>query len=715
MGLTLMPMSGTFAQDADPSDFNEPEAFTDLDLEQLSRVRIVSATLTPTQVRLVPAKTTVLDAATIESSGARNLNELLEVYTPNTQLIQHNTHQPHFGIRGIISDRDDKYLLRVNGKVMNNRFLVGSESERGIPLLGDLKSVSLIHGPGSATYGAGALAGVLNLETYNGLTFEGTDVRIRQGFWNQMTTAEFRFGHKFGDDSGLFLYAGVGDQRGADQDDSPYVFGKSFATPGSTPDVVSGEPVAFSVPNQDDGGDILKMKFHASYVTGPLELWMRYTQDGTVTRLQRSVLMDAALKLTEEDFLLVAQRGRKSQNQQFTAAAKYKEDLSDVFNLETFVSYQWYLYKLWIYDQYPDPDDRIEEEVYGRVLGTWTPNQTHSVGVGLEFSHMWFDGGPVGYGPAPGVAPVSDTWQTDTVSLLAEHQWHFAENWTSFASARGDKHSYTEWLFSPRLALAYTPTPKDTFKLIGARAVRRNGDGELRQEHVQTNEQGTTETLESLEFRYERQHDDHWHFGCSVFVEQNEAIGFSAAENHSVGVGTFAIWGLEPELSYRTKNTKLALSHGYTQLFDSSLATPDTVQGISAEPYGYGHDLANWANHITKFSVNHDWNEQWSSNTSLRVYWGFPGAQDLVEWNGDRGAPLSFGLADPGYDDSFGPSVFWNAGLEYRPTQRMTLRLDAYNILGWFDEKLNKRLHYFRGSNYSSEAPAVVLTAKVSF
>jgi len=190
----------------------EPDEFGDLDIEQLSRVRVISSTLTPTQVRLVPAKTTVLDAATIAQSGARTLNELLEIYTPNAQLAAHNTHLDHFGMRGIISDRDDKYLLRVNGKVMTTAISPG-ESERDLPLLGDFHSMTAVHGPASATYGAGALAGVLNLETYNGLTFEGNDAQIRTGFGDKFVAAEVRYGQRLADGSGVFLYAGVAIKR----------------------------------------------------------------------------------------------------------------------------------------------------------------------------------------------------------------------------------------------------------------------------------------------------------------------------------------------------------------------------------------------------------------------------------------------------------------------------------------------------------------------
>lgn len=685
----------------------EPEDFGELDLEELSRVHVISSTLTPTQARLVPAKTTVLDRSTIAKSGARHLNELLEIYTPNSQLIEHNTHLTHFGVRGIISDRDDKYLLRVNDKVMNNRMFVGAESERDLPLLGDLRSVTLVHGPASATYGAGALAGVINLETHTGLTFEGADAQIRHGFEERFSALETRIGQKFTEDSGLFLYAGIADQDGAKQEDSPYVFGRSFSTPGDMPDVTSGEAVSFEVPNLHDMGDRLKLKFHASYVNGPTEIWARYTQGGGIVRPQRTNLLSGDLE--------AAARGRRSLNQQFTLATKYKRDLSEFFNLETFLSYGEYEYRLWLYDLYPDSDDRKERELNGRLIGTWTPTVDQSTALGLEYSRMWFDGAPVGYGPAPGVAPASDNWQTDSVSLLAEHQWHMSDKWTSFASARADKHSYTDWLFSPRLALIYKPDPNDTLKVIAARALRRNGDGELRQEFVQTDEHGTTESLDSLEFRYDRQGDARWKFGLGLFAQRNDAIGFSASLNHSVALGSFTMWGIEPELSYRTDNTRLTLSHGYTKLISADLETSDTIQGITAEPYGYGDDLANWANHITKIALIHDFDKSWSANTSVRAYWGFPGAEALADWNDSRSTPLSLALDDPGYDEAYGPSVYWNAGVEYRPYENLTLRADAFNILGWFDETLNKRTYYFRGSAYSVEAPAASLSVRFKF
>lgn len=680
---------------------SEPEEFGGLDIEQLSRVLIVSATLTPTQTRLIPAQLTDLNDVLIEQSGARNLNELFEIYAPNAQLILHNTHLDHFGMRGIISDREDKYLLRVNGKVMNNRFLVGAESERGLPMMGDLRSVSLVHGPASATYGPGALAGAMNLETHNGLSFSGTDVHVRQGFLDQFSVAEARYGKKFSADSGLFLYGGVGYRNGADQHHSPYVFGSSFATLGATPDVVAGQPVGAPIPRLHDGNDVLKAKLHASYVNGPMEIWARFTRDGVKVRPDRSTL-----ETTEPD---AARLGRGNRDQQFVLAGKYKMAIRPGLDLDTFLSYDSYHHRLDVSDLSPIPQYRKEDELLARVLANWTPSSRQSVALGLETTHTWLNG------PRLGIPPVDDKWQVNTVSLLGEHQMRWNEKWTTFASARLDKHTYTNNLFSPRLALVYTPTLQDAVKWIAARAVRRTSESELREQEVKNGTRGDTETLASLELRYDRQQHKNLALGLGAFVERNKAIGYNQVIERSVAVGTFDIWGIDLELNYQSDNTKVSFSHGYTKLIKASLAGPDIVQGISAAPYGFGNDLANWSNHITKIALDHKLNDKVSVSSSLRVYWKFPGAKDLADWNSTQVNPRTIAVADPGWEKSYGASAYLNAGLEYHPRKDLTVRADAFNILGWADKTLNKRIYILRGSNYSSEAAAVAVSAKYTF
>lgn len=666
-----------------------------LSLEELMNVPVrEEATLTRTAERLIPATVTTLDAAAIQKSGARDLNELLDISSADGQVILHHSHVDHFGMRGIISDREDKYLLRVNGQVMNQRMYVGSDAERSLPLLGDFRKVSVVYGPGSATYGAGALAGVINLETYNGLTFKGADLTLRQGFLDEMTTGEVRFGHQFDKDSGLFIYYGIADRNGADSD---YVVGRSIPARG----IVAGEDVPQPVSHLGaQAYGHLEQKAHVSYVNGPFEIWGRFTEGGMKLRPQRSTLQTTTQPLGD-------QLGFTSYDRQYTLVATCNQDLTETFNLDAQLSYN---NNLNIYDRNPPLLERSENEIHGRVIGNWKPNDEHALALGVEVSHNIFNGATANNNPPP-----TDNWATDTFSVMAEHQWTHNEEWTTFLSARMDKHSYSEYLFSPRVAVVFTPSKEDTFKFIAANAVRRGGDAELRRIYTTTGAIAESEKLASLELRYERQHDEHWRFAIGTYAESYSAIGIvqAATVARSNTAGEFLIVGVEPEIGWTNKQTRVTLSHSFTRLVDARRATPG--QSISAMPFNYGNSLASWADNVSKLTVTHDFTAQWSASTSVRAYWGLPGAADLAAWNASLTTPFDLALTDPGYTKAFGPSVFWNAGVQFQPNQRLTLRADTYNMVGWIDGALSKRNYIVRGSEYSVQAPAVVLTARWTF
>ena len=59
--------------------------------------------------------------------------------------------------------------MHVNGKVMNNFVHAGSIRERDLAMLGDIREIQVVRGPGSAVYGAGALPGVIDIRTFDGL------------------------------------------------------------------------------------------------------------------------------------------------------------------------------------------------------------------------------------------------------------------------------------------------------------------------------------------------------------------------------------------------------------------------------------------------------------------------------------------------------------------------------------------------------------------
>ncbi|MHC4216217.1 MAG: TonB-dependent receptor domain-containing protein, partial [Planctomycetota bacterium] len=183
--------------------------------------------------------------------------------------------------------------------------------------------------------------------------------------------------------------------------------------------------------------------------------------------------------------------------------------------------------------------------------------------------------------------------------------------------------------------------------------------------------------------------------------------------------GDIKLWGAELEGVYKTEKVTVRFSHGYTKLINYWI--PDMTEQVpySAEPYGYGNDLASWSNHISKLYTRYKIDPKWSLDGSLRLYWGFPGAEDWSDYNNSliesTGEAESYTLADPGYSKAWRPSVFVNLGLEYNPTKNLTIRLDANNILGWIDKDLNKRNFHLRMSEYRSEAPAIGFTLRYTF
>ena len=699
----------------DPFD-NKSNDIYNMSLEDLLNIEVRSpAGLTASDSRRTPVDMTVLDARDIQQTGAKNLNGLLEISIPNAQFILHHSNQMHMGFRGIISDREDKYLYQVNSVTMNSRMLNGATNERSLPLLGDINTVSVVQGPASATHGAGAIIGVVDVETYNGLTFQGLDAKVRQGVVDQYTAGEIRYGQKFSDTSGLFLYYGAANVPGADSD---YFLGKSYPAANGLPANVAGQPYRGPMANIDSAVfDTPWMKLHASYVNGPLEFWVRFVQDGEANRPPReiySTTKPAGMSL--EDWT----HGRNNQNDQATGTVRFKSDLSPTWNLELLQSYDIFAFT----DQragfqYTVKERHaVEQQLFSRAIATWTPSKANSLAFGAEYSHMWFYDPP--QSDALDKAPVvaDRAWQTDTISLLAEDQWKINDQWTSFLSFRTDKSTYSDWLPSPRATLVWTPTDKDTIKFMAGEAVRRGDDEELWGQWERSHTIPSPEKLRTYEISYQRKLTGQLQLSAAGYYQDYSGIGWIAAEYADGSIGKFQIAGGELALAYRTDNTRLSLSEGFSTLVHASLPAnlPAAGQGITSAPYGFGNELAEWSPFITKLSLIHDVTKQLTVSASAVYYAGFPGAQDYSRYaNTLSSPPQAVPLSDPGYTTPYGPNLYINLGMEYRPDPHWTFRLDAYNIADLFSEKLSKRNYYFRMSEFSEQPASVAVSVSYRF
>ncbi len=400
----------------------------DMSLEELIRRPVASsATLTKTPRRIVPAAVTTITQEMIRSSGARNLNEVFDIFVPNVEIMRHHVGNDRLGIRGSINFPENKYLILVNGRVMNLRTYAGAFTERDLPMLGDIHRVDFVRGSGSVIYGPGAVSGVVSIVTYNGLNFNGAEIIARQGFVEQFSSLEFRMGHQFDDESGIFFHYGLTDYDGADQSDSPHIFSRSFTT-NTGVDVEAGRPVDFNIVNDREAFRAHpKHKLHIQYTRGNFDAWVRYTRGGEQTTEVMTFLAPPPLgigTIGEQ-----ARHGVGTGYQQFTMLASYDRDLSDTFNVELRIRYDFAAFEQ-TYKAASRLDHLFnrssqESELYGRVLARWTPNESHSLAFGLEYSHGWFGHDASGFATTPTRTwsqPEVSRWSTDSYSPLAEYQ-----------------------------------------------------------------------------------------------------------------------------------------------------------------------------------------------------------------------------------------------------------------------------------------------------
>ncbi|MDH7598552.1 MAG: TonB-dependent receptor [Sedimentisphaerales bacterium] len=705
------------------------ETLLELSLEELMNIEISSsASLTKTKARLVPAAVTTITKEQIQASGARSLFELLDIYVPNFQWRRNDWEAPNMGLRGIINDRDDKYLLLVNGRVMNDHTHFGAISERDLVLLGDIHHIDIIRGPGSALYGPGAIAMVINIVTDNAKTFEGTEVGAKVGLVESFEAAEFRHGRRFNDgDGGIYIYAGAGDYRGASAahaqqkyafdfpEDAYYPWNPSDPGPELPCDGLRAGDAAPGIVAYRDGAaarGLPPIKLHAELTRGPWDIWVRFTRGGQHFVPDMGALIHYPYGWG--DWVANPIPAPFSAYQQATGSIGYHRELRSNLAVDATFGYDMHdfeRYSIWhINEAYR------EDEYYGRFLVQWDPTETHKLAIGAEVLHGEYGlkspGWPHSYPRCAQFPTNMPRWSSNMYSILGEWQWSITDRWTAFVGARLDDHTFTKWMFSPRVAIVYMPSDRDTIKLICSSSVRAQLAEEMKKQDMAGLGNSEPEVLKTVELRYERQHNKNLDLAASVFVHYDfDVVSWSGSDSNVIG--TQRTCGIELEASYHTERTRLSISHGFTKLYDFDLRPGESTL-LTAEPYGFGDDLAMWSNHVTKLVAQHKLDEHWTLDGSLRVYWGFPGLRDWDRYKRSQWADTwRYPAVDPNLDAPYRGNYYLNLGLQYKPSDVLTVGLNGYYLLGIFDEDLNKR----NGGNsaYRDHAPALAFWACYRF
>jgi iron complex outermembrane receptor protein len=142
---------------------NEISDFEELDLEAMLNT-VYSAAKHEQEIGESPSVITVISREDIEASGANTMADLLRL-VPGMDVVISSAFYTSVSSRLVWNTENQFYLVLVDGREANVELLGRPFWELEPIALEDIERVEVIRGPGSALYGANAVAGVISITT----------------------------------------------------------------------------------------------------------------------------------------------------------------------------------------------------------------------------------------------------------------------------------------------------------------------------------------------------------------------------------------------------------------------------------------------------------------------------------------------------------------------------------------------------------------------
>jgi len=148
----------------------------DLDMLYANEIMTSLATGTSQPLSLAPAVVSVITAQDIDIIGATDLDDILETIPGLHVSRSARSNLPNFIIRGIHSETNSQVLVLINSIPVTNLYLGERGQGWGGMPVENISRIEIVRGPGSALYGADALAGTINIVTKSANEINGTQI-----------------------------------------------------------------------------------------------------------------------------------------------------------------------------------------------------------------------------------------------------------------------------------------------------------------------------------------------------------------------------------------------------------------------------------------------------------------------------------------------------------------------------------------------------------
>ena len=178
---------------ASPEEPLENALKTDEELEEelkylKAETYVITPSKIPQRIEKAPGSIYVVTDKQIRQMGARYLRDVMET-VPGWYLWQTFYGGGGAGMlaRGALSGSSNQILIMVNSHVVNSPYLGGGAAYQYLDL-DNVKRIEFVTGSGSALYGSGAMAGIVNIITKDGEDVDGLQLTGRGGSYNTWET-----------------------------------------------------------------------------------------------------------------------------------------------------------------------------------------------------------------------------------------------------------------------------------------------------------------------------------------------------------------------------------------------------------------------------------------------------------------------------------------------------------------------------------------------
>ena len=155
---------------------------------------VLSVSRLPQRLDDTPGAVTLLDREWIRLSGARDVADLMRLVPGFQTSNSFESDAPQASYHGAFGGYSSRIQVLVDGRSVYSPFLLGSVAP-GLQsvALGDIERIEVLRGSNSATYGARAMLGVINIVTRHTADTQGVQVMLSGGD-NRVRDAQARFG-----------------------------------------------------------------------------------------------------------------------------------------------------------------------------------------------------------------------------------------------------------------------------------------------------------------------------------------------------------------------------------------------------------------------------------------------------------------------------------------------------------------------------------------